>query len=162
MAEKYITEEQRAKCRKVADAFAELYELADVMVADAGRFGFVRLQWFSEGEGFDSAMAFSDSMELFEELWRIWYEHEVLTPVLGTPLAELDYDEIFQTLSKDRQEEILEKKKYFISRCEDAFGKAADIFYNSGAFSVKIDRIRIKEWCVWETGSGGRTGHIRT
>ncbi len=122
MAEIFITEEQRAKCRKVADAFAELYELTDVMVADAGRFGFVRLQWFSEGEGVDSAMAFSDCLELFEELWRIWYVHEVLTHVLGTPLAELDYDEIFQTLSKDRQEEILEKKKYFISRCEDAFG----------------------------------------
>ena len=118
MAEKYITEEQRAKCRKVADAFVELYELTDVMVADAGRFGFVRLQWFSEGEGFDSAMAFSDSMELFEELWRIWYEHEVLTPVLGTPLAELDYDEIFQTLSKDRQEDILKKKAYFAALCD--------------------------------------------
>ena len=51
MAEIFITEEQRAKCRKVADAFAELYELTDVMVADAGRFGFVRLQWFSEGRG---------------------------------------------------------------------------------------------------------------
>lgn len=117
MAEKFITEEQRAKCRKVADAFAELYELTDVMVADAGRFGFVRLQWFSEGEGFDSVMAFSDSEELFEELWRIWYEHEVLTPVLGTPLAELDYDEIFKTLPKDRQEEISEKKKYFRVLC---------------------------------------------
>ena len=45
MAEKFITEEQRAKCRKVADTFAELYELTDVMVTDAGRFGFVRLQW---------------------------------------------------------------------------------------------------------------------
>ncbi len=122
MAEIYITEEQWAKCRKVADAFSELYELADVMVADAGRFGFVRLQWFSEGEGFDSAMIFSDSLELFEELWRIWYEHEVLTSVLGTPLAELDYDEIFQMLSKDRQEEILEKKRYFIALCKDAFG----------------------------------------
>ncbi len=121
MAEIYITQEEHGRCQKVAGAFAELYELTDVMVADAGRFGFVRLQWFSEGEGFDSAMAFSDSMELFEELWRIWYEHEVLTPVLGTPLAELDYDEIFRSLSKDRQEEILEKKKYFISRCEDAF-----------------------------------------
>lgn len=121
MAEKYITEEQRAGCQKVADAFAELYELTDVVVADAGRFGFVRLQWFSEGEGFDSAMAFSDSMELFEELWRIWYEHEVLTPVLGTPLAELDYDEIFQTLPKDRQKEIMEKKKHFIDLCKDAF-----------------------------------------
>ena len=55
---------------------------------------------------------FADSGELFEELWRIWYEHEVLTPVLGTPLAELGYDEIFQTLSKDRQEEITEKEVF--------------------------------------------------
>ena len=120
MAEKYIMEEQREKCRKVASAFSELYELADVMVADAGRFGFVRLQWFNEGEGFDSAVVFLDSAELFEELWRIWYEHEVLTPVLGTPLAELDYDEIFQTLSKDRQEEITKKKDYFLALCSGA------------------------------------------
>lgn len=120
MAETYITEEQREKCRKVADAFTELYELADVMVADAGRFGFVRLQWFNEGEGFDSAVAYSDNSELFEELWRIWYEHEVLTPVLGTPLAELDYDEIFQTLSKDRQEEIQKKKDYFLTLCGES------------------------------------------
>ena len=122
MAETYITEEQREKCRKVADAFTELYELTDVMVADVGRFGFVRLQWYSEGEGFDSAVAYSDSLELFEELWRIWYEHEVLTSVLGTPLAELDYDGIFKTFSKDRQEEILEKKRYFMDLCKDAFG----------------------------------------
>ena len=120
MAEKYITQEQRAKCRKVADAFAELYELADVMVADAGRFGFVRLQWFSEGEGFDSAAVYSDSAELFEELWRIWYEHEVLTPVLGTPLSELDYDEIFKALPKERQEEIQGKKDYFLALCGDS------------------------------------------
>ena len=120
MAETYITEEQREKCRKVADAFTELYELADVMVADAGRFGYVRLQWFNEGGGFDSAVAYSDSSELFEELWRIWYEHEVLTPVLGTPLAELDYDEIFQTFSKDRQEEISKKKEYFLALCGES------------------------------------------
>ena len=120
MAEKYITQEQREKCRKVADAFAELYELADGMVADAGRFGFVRLQWFSEGEGFDSAAVYSDSAELFEELWRIWYEHEVLTPVLGTPLSELDYDEIFKALPKERQEEIQGKKDYFLALCGDS------------------------------------------
>lgn len=120
MAEKYITQEQREKCRKVADAFAELYELADVMVADAGRFGFVRLQWFSEGEGFDSAAVYSDSAELFEELWRIWYEHEVLTPVLGTPLSELDYDEIFKALPKERQEEIQGKKDYFLALCRES------------------------------------------
>lgn len=117
MGETYITEEQRAKCRKVADAFAELYELTDVMVADAGRFGFVRLQWFKEDEEFDSVVVFSDSSKLFEKLWRIWYEYQVLTPVLGTPIAELSYDEIFCTLTQDRQEEILKKKEYFYSLC---------------------------------------------
>lgn len=114
MVEIYITEEQWGKCQKVADAFAELYELTDVMVVDAGRFDFVRLQWFIEGEGFDSTTTFSNSEEMFEELWRIWYEHEVLTPVLCTPLAELDYDEIFQTLSKDRQEGNTKEKGLFL------------------------------------------------
>ena len=39
----YITEAERKKCRRVADAFAEL-EDADVVVVDVGRYGFVKLQ----------------------------------------------------------------------------------------------------------------------
>ena len=109
----YITDEEKKKCRKVADAFAELYELTDVMVVDAGRFGFVRLQWFNEDEGFDSATAYTYSRELFEELWRIWYEYQVLTPVLGTEIAELDYDDIFKCLPKEKQKEIMDKQNYF-------------------------------------------------
>ena len=27
----YITEEERAKCKKVAEAFSELYEMADIV-----------------------------------------------------------------------------------------------------------------------------------
>lgn len=119
MGETYITEEQREKCRRVAEAFAELYDLTDVMVADAGRFGFVRLQWFSEGEGFDSAEIYSDSSELFEELWRIWFEHQVLTPVLKTPLAELDYEEIFETFPEEKKREIIRKREQFLSLCKE-------------------------------------------
>ena len=37
----YITEEERAKCKKVAEAFTELYEMADIVVVDVGRYGFV-------------------------------------------------------------------------------------------------------------------------
>lgn len=114
---RYITEEQREKCRKVADAFAELYELTDVAVADAGRFGFVRLQWYSNGETFDSADVYTDSKELFDELWQIWFEYHILTPVLGTPIAELDYEEIFQTFSKEEREKLLSKRDYFRELC---------------------------------------------
>ena len=42
----YITEEERAKCQKVADAFAELYEMENIMVLDAGRYGFVELKYY--------------------------------------------------------------------------------------------------------------------
>ena len=82
----------------------------------AGRFGFVRLQWFNEYMEFDSAVAYTDSGELFEELWRIWYEYQVLTSVLGTEIAELDYDDIFKCLPKEKQKEITEKRLYFAKK----------------------------------------------
>lgn len=39
----YLTEEERAKCQKVADAFAELYEMENIVVLDVGRYGFIEL-----------------------------------------------------------------------------------------------------------------------
>lgn len=36
MKEVYITAEERKKCQKVADAFAELYEIENILVMDAG------------------------------------------------------------------------------------------------------------------------------
>ena len=46
MKEIYITDSEREKCRKVADAFAELYEIEHILVVDAGRYGFVKLQYY--------------------------------------------------------------------------------------------------------------------
>ena len=48
----YITEEERAKCQKVADAFAELYEMENIVVLDAGRYGFVELKHYKPLYGF--------------------------------------------------------------------------------------------------------------
>lgn len=42
----YITETERTKCRRVVDAFVELYEESDIVALDAGRYGFVELQYF--------------------------------------------------------------------------------------------------------------------
>lgn len=46
----YITEEEREKCQKVVDVFAELYEMENIVVLDAGRYGFVEIlqaaTWF--------------------------------------------------------------------------------------------------------------------
>ena len=50
MKEKYITDDEREKCKKVADAFAELYEIENILVVDAGRYGFVKLQYYRPPE----------------------------------------------------------------------------------------------------------------
>lgn len=42
--EKYITDEERVKCQKVADIFNELGGIENMLVLDAGRYGFVLLQ----------------------------------------------------------------------------------------------------------------------
>ena len=62
----YITEEERVKCRKVMEAFSEMYEEQDVLVVDAGNYGFIKLQWFNEKQGFEAAIPYSDSKKLFD------------------------------------------------------------------------------------------------
>ena len=41
----YITDIERERCKKVAAAYAELYELESILVLDVGRDGFVQLQY---------------------------------------------------------------------------------------------------------------------
>ena len=37
----YITDEEKEKCQKVVDAFAELFENEDLAVVNAGKYGFI-------------------------------------------------------------------------------------------------------------------------
>ena len=53
------------KCQKVADAFAELYEMADILVVDVGRYGFVMLKYYTPPHGFEEDETFTDSKALF-------------------------------------------------------------------------------------------------
>ena len=53
---------------------------------------------------------------MFEDLWEDWFNDQLLTPVLGTPVAELDYEEIFKCLPKEKQTELMAKKNYFMEK----------------------------------------------
>lgn len=108
----YITETERKKCRRVADAFAEL-EDADVVVIDAGRYGFVKLQYYTPPIGFENDFTFTDSRELFEDLWQEWLNMQLYWIAEGTPLLEDGYDEVFKSLPEEKQNELMGRKKHF-------------------------------------------------
>jgi hypothetical protein len=109
----YITEEERAKCQKVADAFAELYEMADIVVLDVGRYGFVMLKYYMPPHGFEEDVTFTDSVALFEALWQEWFDMKLYLMAKDTPLMEKGYNGVFESLSKEEQSELIGKKDDF-------------------------------------------------
>ena len=114
MKEIYITDSEREKCRKVADAFAELYEVENILVVDAGRYGFVKLQYYRPPQGFEDAITFTDSWSMFENLWEEWFDTQLILLAKGTPMAEMGYSEIFECLPKEKQKELIDKKAEFV------------------------------------------------
>ena len=114
----YITDEERAKCQKVADAFAELYEMADIVVVDVGRYGFVMLKYYTPPHGFEEDATFTDSRVLFEGLWQEWLDMKLYLMAKGTPLIEKGYQGVFESLPKEKQSAIIEKKAAFAKKAE--------------------------------------------
>ena len=84
----YITEEERAKCKKVAKAFTKLYEMADIVVVDVGRYCFVMLEYYMLLYGFEEDETYTDSRALFEGLWQEWFDMKLYLMAKGTPLLE--------------------------------------------------------------------------
>ena len=109
----YITEEEQAKCQKVADAFAELYDMADIVVVDVGRYGFVMLKYYKPPHGFEEDETFTDSRALFEALWQEWLDMKLYLMAKGTPLMAKGYNGVFESLSNEKRSELIGQKTYF-------------------------------------------------
>ena len=137
MKETYITDSEREKCRKVADAFAELYEIENILVVDAGRYGFVKLQYYRSPQGFEDAITFTDSRSMFENLWEEWFDTQLFLLAKGTPMAGMGYHEIFRCLPKEKQEELMNRKAESLESKESACtGKV--LVYENGVFVTAV------------------------
>lgn len=102
----YISDEEREKCRKVVNAYGAELDDVKITVVDAGKYGFVKLTYYKFPYGFDEAITYTDSLELFFDIWEEWLETQLLRLTKNTPIAELDYEDMFKCLSKEKQEEL--------------------------------------------------------
>lgn len=112
----YISDEEREKCRKVVDAYAELYEVEDIFIADAEGYGFVKLLYYTEMNGFETMETYTDSKNLFDDLWNDWLDYQLYEIVSGTLLDGLSSDEILNCLPQIIQKEIRNKYAYFAEK----------------------------------------------
>lgn len=114
--EKYITAEESASCQKVADAFEELYENEDIVVLNAGKYGFVELQYYEFPMGFSEVVTYTDSRSLFDDLWEEWLATQLLAWASGTPVADMDNEDIFKCLPREMQKEFMDKRLFFAEK----------------------------------------------
>lgn len=114
----YITDEEREKCRRVIDAFAELYEIEDedILLVDAGRYGFVKLQCYTQSYGFEELDTYTNSHSLFEGLWEEWFSLNVFMLAREMQLADVLYEDLFNNLPKEKQSELIGRKDYFAKK----------------------------------------------
>ncbi len=117
--ERYISRKEQKRCKKVADAFAELYEITEVVVIDVGRYGYVKLQYYYKPpRGFDCITTYTDADTMFKDLWREWLEIQLLTLSAGTPVAEMGYADMMKCLPKKRQKQLMGRKKEFARKAK--------------------------------------------
>ena len=114
----YITDIERERCKKVAAAYAELYELESILVLDVGRYGFVKLQYYTPEYGFNDVITYTDSESMFEDLWQEWLDTRLYLFAKGSPMLDMGFDDIFICLPEDKQKELLEQKAVFAKMAE--------------------------------------------
>lgn len=114
----YINQEEREKCRKVVDAYAEEFDDETILILEAGRFGFVKLQYYNHPYGFEDAVVFQDSLNLFHDLWEEWFHAQLLNITKNTPMAEMEYEDMFLNLTKEKQKELMKKRNYFAEKAK--------------------------------------------
>lgn len=112
----YITREEQMKCKKVAEAFSELYELENIVVLDVGRFGFVKLQYYRPPQGFDNVVTFTDSKDMFEDLWQEWLDTKLYLLAKEKQLEEMDYEKVFAGLPVEEQQKLVDRKQVFVEK----------------------------------------------
>ena len=93
------------------------------MVLDAGQYGFVKLQYYKHPFGFDETgicpFLLCDAHGVFFCLCAV-HDFQMGDCILQkvqfqvTPLADLDYQDMFRCLPEEQQKEILGKRKYFL------------------------------------------------
>lgn len=90
------------------DAFTELFENTDLTVINAGKYGFIKLQYFRTDICFDNAISFNDSKSLFNDLWEEWLDTQLLDKAGETPMKEMNYEDILKYLLPEKQQKLLD------------------------------------------------------
>lgn len=129
----YITKEEQKRCQKIAAFYAKLEE-KDIIVVDAGRFGFVKLVYYNPQVGFFDMKNFTNSEDLFEDLWQEWMFPHLFAFAKTISIEEARPNDIWNLLPRKMQLTLIEKHLEFARKCDFSLTEKENLdeFENAG------------------------------
>lgn len=111
--ESFITNEEREKCAKVAEAFQQIYTEGDVLLFDAGNYGFVKIHDYIPCSGFEGITTFTNSSDMVNNLWNEWLLQKVFNHIQGSALENTCYEDALKKLPENIKSDVLSTKELF-------------------------------------------------
>ena len=75
-------------------------------------------QYYMPPHGFEEDETYTDSRALFEGLWQEWLDMKLYLMAKGTPMIEKGYTGVFESLSEEKQSELIGRKANFVKAVE--------------------------------------------
>lgn len=85
-------------------------------MVDVGKYGLVKLQCYIPSYGFEEFDTYTDSNSLFEGLWDEWLNLNLFLIASQMQLDDIVGEEVFNTLPKEKQSELIGRKDDFAKK----------------------------------------------
>lgn len=114
----YITLEEKERCKIVADIFYESLAKDDLIICDAGKYGYAMLTYYKPPIGFDGIMMFTDSQKMYNTLLQEWYTSRIEELAKVMNMSNLDVDVFYERLSDKQKAPLIQQRQQFIAKAK--------------------------------------------
>ena len=116
--QEYITTEEKSRCKIVADIFLNHLEKEDLILCDAGKYGYAMLTYYKPPVGFDGVIIFTNSQKMFEILLNEWYISVIMQLAEKMNMSDLDVDIFYNRLPNEQKTLLKNQKQQFIENAQ--------------------------------------------
>lgn len=109
-----MTVTEKNRCETVAQIFRKDLEKNDIILKEAGKYGFVMLEYFKPKSNFDCAIIFTDSQAMFDTLLNEWYNCLITDLMEVKQVNDIDMDDFYNSLSEEEMNQLEHKKSQFV------------------------------------------------
>lgn len=114
----HITLEEKERCNIVADIFYESLAKDDLIICDAGKYGYAMLTYYKPPIGFDGIMMFTDSQKMYNTLLQEWYTLRIEALAKTMNMSNLDVDVYYEQLSDEQKKSLIQQRQQFIEKAK--------------------------------------------